>query len=303
MTEQPFKSGFVALLGRPNVGKSTLMNRIIGEKVAIMSPKAQTTRNKIQGVITDADAQIIFLDTPGIHKPKNDLDNYMDQAAFSALSEVDIAVYMTGAADKIGPGDRFILERLAKLDTPLFLVINKIDLVHPDDLLDLIVGYQALAKFAEVIPLSATEGNNVDELVKEIKSYLSAGPKYYPDDQLTDHPEYFIVAELIREQILLLTRDEIPHSTAVIVNQMNTHEQGKLVIDATVFVDRDSQKGIVIGKGAAMIKQIGIRSRKEIEPLLGERVNLKLQVKTQRNWRDNPIFLQRAGYNQKDFKN
>ncbi|WP_461218283.1 GTPase Era [Lapidilactobacillus salsurivasis] len=303
MTEQPFKSGFVALLGRPNVGKSTLMNRIIGEKVAIMSPKAQTTRNKIQGVITDADAQIIFLDTPGIHKPKNDLDNYMDQAAFSALSEVDIAVYMTGAADKIGPGDRFILERLAKLDTPLFLVINKIDLVHPDDLLDLIVGYQALAKFAEVIPLSATEGNNVDELVKEIKSYLPAGPKYYPDDQLTDHPEYFIVAELIREQILLLTRDEIPHSTAVIVNQMNTHEQGKLVIDATVFVDRDSQKGIVIGKGAAMIKQIGIRSRKEIEPLLGERVNLKLQVKTQRNWRDNPIFLQRAGYNQKDFKN
>ncbi|MFC6315043.1 MULTISPECIES: GTPase Era [Lapidilactobacillus] len=303
MTEQPFKSGFVALLGRPNVGKSTLMNRIIGEKVAIMSPKAQTTRNKIQGVITDADAQIIFLDTPGIHKPKNDLDNYMDQAAFSALSEVDIAVYMTGAADKIGPGDRFILERLAKLDTPLFLVINKIDLVHPDDLLDLIVGYQELAKFAEVIPLSATEGNNVDELVKEIKSYLPAGPKYYPDDQLTDHPEYFIVAELIREQILLLTRDEIPHSTAVIVNQMNTHEQGKLVIDATVFVDRDSQKGIVIGKGAAMIKQIGIRSRKEIEPLLGERVNLKLQVKTQRNWRDNPIFLQRAGYNQKDFKN
>lgn len=300
MTE--FKSGFVALLGRPNVGKSTLMNRIVGEKVAIMSPKAQTTRNKIQGVITDDTAQIIFLDTPGIHKPKNDLDDYMDQAAFSTLNEVDVAVYMTGAQDKIGPGDRFILERLKDLKAPLFLVINKIDLVHPDDLLALIDEYRNLADLAEVIPLSATQGNNVDEFVKEIKQYLPAGPKYYPDDQLTDHPEYFVVAELIREQLLLQTRDEIPHSVAVVVEDMNTHEQGKLVIHATVFVDRESQKGIVIGKGAKMIKAIGIGARREIEPLLGEKVNLRLQVKVQRNWRDNPLFLQRAGYDQRDFR-
>lgn len=298
-----FKSGFVALLGRPNVGKSTLMNRVIGEKVAIMSPKAQTTRNKIQGVITNDEAQIVFLDTPGIHKPKNDLDNYMDQAAFSTLSEVDIAIYMTGAMDKIGPGDRFILEKIANIKTPLFLVINKIDLVHPDDLLTLINEYRTLADFAEIIPLSATQGNNVDELVKEIKHYLPAGPKYYPDDQLTDHPEYFVVAELIREQLLLQTRDEIPHSVAVVVEDMNTHENGKLVINATVFVDRESQKGIVIGKGASMIKHVGIGARREIEPLLGEKVNLKLQVKVQRNWRDNPLFLKRAGYDQRDFKN
>ncbi|GEL12465.1 GTPase Era [Lapidilactobacillus concavus DSM 17758] len=298
MTE--FKSGFVALLGRPNVGKSTLMNRLVGEKVAIMSPKAQTTRNKIQGVITDSDAQIVFLDTPGIHKPKNDLDQYMDKAAFSSLNEVDIAIYMTSADDKIGPGDRYILNELASLKTPLFLVINKIDLIHPDDLLTQILAFKDEANFAEVIPLSATQGNNVEELMTEIKSYLPVGPKYYPDDQLTDHPEYFIVGELIREKILEFTRDEVPHSTAVIVEDMNTHQQGKLVINAVIYVDRDSQKGIVIGKGAAMLKKIGIGARREIEALLGEKVNLKLQVSVQRNWRDNPLFLARAGYNQKD---
>ena len=298
MTE--FKSGFVALLGRPNVGKSTLMNRMIGEKVAIMSPKAQTTRNKIQGVITDDDAQVVFLDTPGIHKPKNDLDQYMDKAAFSALNEVDIAIYMTSADDKIGPGDRYILNELASLKTPLFLVINKIDLVHPDDLLTQITAFQDEANFAEVIPLSATQGNNVDELMTEIKKYLPAGPKYYPDDQLTDHPEYFIVSELIREKILEFTRDEVPHSTAVVVEDMNTPQQGKLVINAIIYVDRDSQKGIVIGKGASMLKKIGIGARREIEALLGEKVNLKLQVSVQRNWRDNPLFLARAGYNSKD---
>lgn len=298
MTE--FKSGFVALLGRPNVGKSTLMNRLVGEKVAIMSPKAQTTRNKIQGVITDSDAQIVFLDTPGIHKPKNDLDQYMDKAAFSSLNEVDIAIYITSADDKIGPGDRYILNELASLKTPLFLVINKIDLIHPDDLLTQILAFKDEANFAEVIPLSATQGNNVEELMTEIKSYLPVGPKYYPDDQLTDHPEYFIVGELIREKILEFTRDEVPHSTAVIVEDMNTHQQGKLVINAVIYVDRDSQKGIVIGKGAAMLKKIGIGARREIEALLGEKVNLKLQVSVQRNWRDNPLFLARAGYNQKD---
>lgn len=295
-----FKSGFVALIGRPNVGKSTLMNRLVGEKVAIMSPKAQTTRNRIQGILTDQAAQIVFLDTPGIHKPKNGLDQYMDQAAFSTLGDVDVAIYMTGATDKIGPGDRFILKRLTKNKVPLFLVINKIDLVHPNDLLDLVAAYHQLADFAAVIPLSATQGNNVQELLQQIKQHLPEGPKYYPDNQLTDHPEYFVVSELIREQLLDLTREEVPHSVAVIVDDMNTHERGKLIIHATIYVDRESQKGIVIGKGAKMIKQIGIQARQEIEPLLGEKINLRLKVKVQKHWRNNPLFLKRAGYDQKD---
>lgn len=295
-----FKSGFVALVGRPNVGKSTLMNRLVGEKVAIMSPKAQTTRNRIQGILTDQEAQIVFLDTPGIHKPKNGLDDYMDQAAFSTLGDVDVAIYMTGANDKIGPGDRFILKRLTENDVPLFLVINKIDLVHPNDLLDLVAAYHQLADFAAVIPLSATQGNNVETLLQQIKQQLPEGPKYYPDNQLTDHPEYFVVSELIREQLLDLTREEVPHSVAVIVEDMNTHERGKLIIHATIYVDRESQKGIVIGKGAKMIKQIGIQARQEIEPLLGEKINLRLKVKVQKHWRNNPLFLKRAGYDQKD---
>lgn len=295
-----FKSGFVALVGRPNVGKSTLMNRLVGEKVAIMSPKAQTTRNRIQGILTDQEAQIVFLDTPGIHKPKNGLDDYMDQAAFSTLGDVDVAIYMTDANDKIGPGDRFILKRLTENDVPLFLVINKIDLVHPNDLLDLVAAYHQLADFAAVIPLSATQGNNVETLLQQIKQQLPEGPKYYPDNQLTDHPEYFVVSELIREQLLDLTREEVPHSVAVIVEDMNTHERGKLIIHATIYVDRESQKGIVIGKGAKMIKQIGIQARQEIEPLLGEKINLRLKVKVQKHWRNNPLFLKRAGYDQKD---
>ncbi|GAF40792.1 GTPase [Agrilactobacillus composti DSM 18527 = JCM 14202] len=304
MTEQTteFHSGFVAILGRPNVGKSTLMNRMIGEKVAIMSDKAQTTRNKINGIYTDKDAQIVFVDTPGIHKPKNDLDEYMDDAAVSTLKEVDGILFMVAADDKIGPGDRFIMNLLQDVKTPVFLLINKIDLIHPDNLPEIIQGYTDVLNFKNIFPVSATMGNNVPELLQEVKALLPVGPKYYPDDQLTDHPEYFVVSELIREQVLHLTRDEIPHAVAVVLESMNQRVNGKLQVEATIFVERDSQKGIVIGKGGSMLKKIGINARREVENLVGEKINLKLWVKVQKNWRDDPLFLQRSGYNLKEFK-
>lgn len=304
MTEQTteFHSGFVAILGRPNVGKSTLMNRMIGEKVAIMSDKAQTTRNKINGIYTDKNAQIVFVDTPGIHKPKNDLDEYMDDAAVSTLKEVDGILFMVAADDKIGPGDRFIMNLLQDVKTPVFLLINKIDLIHPDKLPEIIQGYTDVLNFKAVFPVSATMGNNVPELLQEVEALLPVGPKYYPEDQLTDHPEYFVVSELIREQVLHLTRDEIPHAVAVVLESMNQRVNGKLQVEATIFVERDSQKGIVIGKGGSMLKKIGINARREVENLVGEKINLKLWVKVQKNWRDDPLFLQRSGYNLKEFK-
>lgn len=297
-----FHSGFAAILGRPNVGKSTLMNRLIGEKIAIMSDKAQTTRNKINGIYTDDAAQIVFVDTPGIHKPKNDLDEYMDDAALSTLKEVDIVLFMVAADDKIGPGDRYIMELLKQAKTPILLLVNKIDLVHPDKLPDIVSNYTDILKFAGVYPISATQGNNVEDMMAKIKSFLPEGPQYYPEDQLTDHPEYFVVSELIREQVLHLTRDEIPHAVAVILESMNQRVKDKLQIEATIYVERDSQKGIVIGKGGQMLKKIGINARREIEGLLGEKINLKLWVRVQKNWRDDPLFLQRSGYNLKEFK-
>ncbi|MCD2255815.1 GTPase Era [Lactobacillus sp. CC-MHH1034] len=301
-TQSTFHSGFVAILGRPNVGKSTLMNRVIGEKIAIMSDKAQTTRNKINGIYTDQTAQIVFVDTPGIHRPKNDLDAYMDDAALSTLKEVDAILFMVAADDKIGPGDKYIMNLLKDVKTPVYLVINKIDLVHPDQLPDILHGYTEILNFEDVFPISATLGNNVDTLLANLKTHLPVGPKYYPEDQLTDHPEYFIVAELIREAVLHLTRDEIPHSVAVILESMNQRLNNKLQVEATIYVERDSQKGIVIGKGGKMLKQIGINARREIETLVGEKINLKLWVKVQKNWRDDPLFLQRSGYNLKEFK-
>lgn len=297
-----FHSGFAAILGRPNVGKSTLMNRLIGEKIAIMSDKAQTTRNKINGIYTDDQSQIVFVDTPGIHKPKNDLDEYMDDAALSTLKEVDIVLFMVAADDKIGPGDRYIMELLKQAKTPILLLVNKIDLVHPDKLPDIIKNYTDTLEFAGVYPISATQGNNVEDMMAKIKSFLPQGPQYYPEDQLTDHPEYFVVSELIREQVLHLTRDEIPHAVAVILESMNQRIKDKLQVEATIYVERDSQKGIVIGKGGQMLKKIGINARREIEGLLGEKINLKLWVRVQKNWRDDPLFLQRSGYNLKEFK-
>ncbi|KRM72698.1 GTPase Era [Lacticaseibacillus brantae] len=295
-------SGFVAIIGRPNVGKSTFMNRILGEKIAIMSPKAQTTRNKINGIYTTDDVQIVFVDTPGIHKPKNELDNYMDQAALSTLNQVDAVLFMVAADEKMGPGDQYILHQLEHVTQPVYLILNKIDLVHPDDLLPRIAQYQGLHDFAGVFPISATMGNNVDELLQTLEAGLPVGPQYYPEDQLTDHPEYFVVGELIREKILELTRDEVPHSVAVMVESMKNREAGKLQIEAYIIVERDSQKGIIIGKGGAMLKQIGIKARRDIENLLGDKVNLQLWVRVQKNWRDNNQYLRSLGYNQKDLR-
>lgn len=294
-----FKSGFVALLGKPNVGKSTLLNYLVGQKVAIMSPKAQTTRNKISGIYTSDEMQVVFVDTPGIHKPENKLDSYMDEASFSALNDIDCVLFMVEPA-KAQAEDQYIIEKLAKCKAPVFLVINKIDQVHPDSLLPIIASYQKLGKFAETIPLSAKQGINVNDLLKTLAGYLPNGPQYYDPDQVTDRPEYFIVAELVREQILRLTQQEVPHATAVAVDDMSRFEGGKRQVEATIYVEKSGQKGIIIGRRGQKLKEIGIAARQEIENLLGEKVNLRLWVKVQKNWCSDPIFLRRIGYDRKD---
>lgn len=298
MTEH--KSGFVAIIGRPNVGKSTLLNRIVRQKIAIMSDKAQTTRNKIQGIYTTPEAQIVFIDTPGIHKPKHRLGDYMVETAYSALKEVDAVLFLVSADQTRGRGDDFIMERLKSSQAPVYLVVNKIDTIHPDELLPLIEDYSNQMDFKEVVPISATEGNNVEHLLDMLVSRLPEGPQYYPEDQVTDHPEYFIVSELIREKVLLLTREEVPHSVAVTVESMKKDEYEKIHVQATIIVERDSQKGIIIGKGGKMLKDVGIKARKDIENLLGNKVYLELWVKVQKNWRDKQTFLQDYGYRKMD---
>mgnify|MGYP001044422956 CR=1 FL=1 len=295
------KSGFAAIVGRPNVGKSTLLNRVVGQKIAIMSDKAQTTRNKIQGVYTTPDAQIVFIDTPGIHKPKHRLGDFMVETAYSALREVDVTLFMISADQKRGKGDDFIIERLRKNETPVFLVINKIDKVHPDELLATIEDYAAQMTFAEIVPISATEGNNFETLMRLVIDQMPEGPQYFPEDQITDHPEYFIVSELVREKVLLLTRDEVPHSVAVVVDSMKRDENDKIHIQATIVVERDSQKGIIIGKGGKMLKQIGTKARLDIEHLLDDKVYLELWVKVQKDWRDKQTFLTDYGYRNDDY--
>lgn len=297
--ENKYKSGFVALIGRPNVGKSTLMNYLVGQKVAITSNKPQTTRNKIAGIYTSDSMQAVFVDTPGIHKPKNKLDDYMDDASLSTLNDVDMVLFMVEPKEA-GKGDEYIAELLAKVKVPVFLVINKIDTIHPDKLLPIMESFQKFGDFSETIPISASVGININDLLDTIQKYLPEGPKMYGDDEITDRPEYFVVAELIREQILQLTQQEIPHASAVVVNQMNQRVKGKLQIEVTIYVEREGQKGILIGKAGSMLKKIGIASRKQIEQLLGEKVNLKLWVKVQKNWRSDPIFLKQIGYNKKD---
>lgn len=299
MTEH--KSGFVAIVGRPNVGKSTLLNRIVGQKIAIMSDKAQTTRNKIQGVYTTPEAQLIFIDTPGIHKPKHRLGDFMVEAAYSALREVDAVLFMISADQKRGRGDDFIIERLKNVQSPVYLILNKIDKVHPDELLGIIEDYSAQMEFAQVVPISATEGNNVERLMEVLVDEIPEGPQYFPDDQVTDHPEYFIVSELIREKVLVLTRDEVPHSVAVVIDSMKRNENDKVQVQATIIVERDSQKGIIIGKGGKMLKQIGTKARKDIENLLGDKVFLELWVKVQKDWRDKQVYLQDFGYRKDEY--
>jgi len=301
MDTQAFKSGFAAIIGRPNVGKSTLLNRIVAQKIAIMSDKAQTTRNKIQGVYTTEEEQIVFIDTPGIHKPKTKLGDFMVEAAYSALREVDVILFMVSADQPRGAGDDFIIEKIRQQQTPVFLVINKIDQRHPDDLLAIIDDYRTQMSFAEIIPISATEGNNVAHLLSVISNYLPEGPQYYPKDQITDHPEYFIVAELIREKILELTEQEVPHSVAVITENMEKDAYDKIHVQATIVVERDSQKGIIIGKGGKMLKNIGTKARRDIEHLLGNKVYLELWVKVQKNWRDKQSNLQNFGYRKTDY--
>lgn len=295
------KSGFVAIVGRPNVGKSTLLNRVVGQKIAIMSDKAQTTRNKIQGVYTTDDAQLIFIDTPGIHKPKHRLGDFMVETAYSALREVDVTLFMISADQKRGKGDDFIIERLRQSQTPVFLVINKIDKVHPDALLAIIEDYSSQMDFAEIVPISATEGNNFETLMKLLIDEMPEGPQYFPEDQITDHPEYFIVSELVREKVLLLTRDEVPHSVAVVVDSMKRDHNDKVHIQATIIVERDSQKGIIIGKGGKMLKQIGTKARLDIEHMLDDKVFLELWVKVQKDWRDKQTFLTDYGYRKDEY--
>ncbi|QGP75773.1 GTPase Era [Tetragenococcus halophilus] len=299
MTEH--KSGFVAIIGRPNVGKSTLLNRIVGQKIAIMSDKAQTTRNKIQGVYTTDNMQIVFIDTPGIHKPKHRLGDYMVNEAYGALQEVEAVLFMVNADEKRGKGDNLIIERLQKLDVPVFLVVNKIDKIHPDDLLAVIQDYSTQMDFAEVVPLSATQGNNCETLMQLLEEQIPEGPQYFPKDQITDHPEYFIVSELVREKVLLFTQEEIPHSVAVVVDSMKRDENDKIRIQATINVERDSQKGIIIGKGGKMLKQIGIRARQDMEKMLGDKVYLELWVKVQKDWRDKQRTLDDFGYKKETF--
>lgn len=297
-----YKSGFVSIIGRPNVGKSTFINRVIGQKIAIMSDKPQTTRNKIQGVYTTDHSQIIFIDTPGIHKPKHKLGDFMMKVAQNTLKEVDLILFMVNAEEGLGKGEEFIIERLKETNTPVFLVINKIDQVHPDELLPIIDQYKDKFSFQEIVPISALQGNNVETLLQEIESYLPEGPQYYPSDQVTDHPERFIISELVREKVLHLTREEVPHSVAVVIDSIEKRENNKAVyVAATIVVERDSQKGIIIGKQGKMLKEIGQRARVDIENLLGSKVFLELWVKVQKDWRNRLSQLRDFGFREDEY--
>ena len=297
-----FKSGFVAILGRPNVGKSTFLNHVMGQKIAIMSDKAQTTRNKIMGIYTTDQEQIVFIDTPGIHKPKTALGDFMVESAYSTLREVDTVLFMISADEARGKGDDMIMERLKAAKVPVILVVNKIDKVHPNQLLSQIDDYRKQMDFKEVVPISALQGNNVSHLVDILSENLEEGYQYFPADQITDHPECFLVSEMIREKVLLLTREEIPHSVAVIIDSMKRDEEtDKIHIRATIMVERDSQKGIIIGKGGSMLKKIGSMARRDIELMLGDKVFLETWVKVKKNWRDKKLDLADFGYNKKEY--
>lgn len=290
-----YKSGFITVIGRPNVGKSTLINKIIGQKIAIMSDKPQTTRSRIQCILTQDDAQFIFLDTPGIHKPKFKLGEYMLKAAEGTLKEVDAIFFVIDATEKFGGGEKYILERLSTTDKPTILVINKIDLIDREKILPIIAEYSARKDFAAIVPISAATGNNVDELLNEAKKFLPEGPKYYPADMVTDQPERLIVAEIIREKILHVTEDEVPHSVAVDIEEITPRKNSATYVRAVIYVERDSQKGILIGKGGELLKNIGKNARPEIEMLLGKKIFLDLWVKVKRGWRNSTGAIQSLG--------
>lgn len=296
-----FKSGFVTLVGRPNVGKSTLMNKLIGQKIAITSNKPQTTRNRIQTVYTSDEGQIVFLDTPGIHKAKNKLGEYMVNVAERTLSEVDVILWLVEPSTFIGAGEQHIAETLKGVKTPVILVINKVDTVAREEVLKFIDAYRKLYDFAEIIPASALKGSNTDTIIEQIFKYLPYGPSYYDEDTVTDQPMKQIVSELIREKALKCLDDEIPHGIAVYVDKMNFRKNGDIVdIDATIVCERDSHKGIIIGKGGVMLKKIGSAARYEIEQLVECQANLKLWVKVKKEWRDSDFYLKNFGYNGKE---
>ena len=295
MENAKYKAGFATLIGRPNVGKSTLMNRLIGQKIAITSNKPQTTRNKIQTVYTSDDGQIVFLDTPGIHKAKNKLGEYMVKVAKTAINDVDVVLWLVEASEFIGRGDKDIAEQLKNINVPLILVINKADTVSRDDMFGIINAYKDLCNFDDIVPVSALKGDNCDELIKVIMNYLPYGEPFYDEDTITDQPERAIVAEIIREKALKCLSDEIPHGIAVTVDQMK-FEDRICNIDATIICERDSHKGIIIGKQGAMLKKIGSTARYEIERLIDMHANLKLWVKVKKDWRDSDVLLKNYGY-------
>lgn len=299
-TVKHYKSGFVAVVGRSNVGKSTLLNQIIGQKIAIVSDTPQTTRNRILGILTLPDAQILFLDTPGIHKPQHKLGEYMVNSARSALREVDLILFVSDVTESVGPGERFILDMLKQEQTPVILVLNKVDLVAKDKLLPIISQYSAFRDFAAIVPVSALAGSNVDRLLSVIKDLLPEGPQYYPEDEVTDQPERVVAAEFIREKIFRLTREEIPHSTAVEVEEMKTRPNGDVFLRATIYVERESQKGIIIGAKGAMLKEIGQQARLDMENIFGSRFFVDLWVKVKNDWRNKEGSLRMFGYDKND---
>lgn len=295
------KSGFVALVGRPNVGKSTLMNQLIGQKIAITSDKPQTTRNRIQTVYTDERGQIIFLDTPGIHKAKNKLGEYMVNVAEHTLKDVDVVVWLVEPSTFIGAGERHIAEQLNKVKTPVILVINKIDtLKQQDEILTFIAAYKDICDFAEIVPLSALKGKNTELLTELLFKYLPYGPQFYDEDTVTDQPMRQIASELIREKALRLLNDEIPHGIAVTIEKMKERPNGIIDIEASIVCERDSHKGIIIGKGGGMLKRIGTEARKDIENMMDTQVNLQLWVKVRKEWRDSELYMKNYGYDGKD---
>ena len=296
-----FYSGFVSLVGRPNVGKSTLMNRLIGEKIAIISNKPQTTRNRVQSILTKDDFQIVFIDTPGIHRPRHKLGEYMVKSAETTLNEVDAVLMLIEPTDKILEADRLIIEKFAKVKSPVILVINKIDTVERERVFKVIDEYRKLYDFAEIVPISAFEGTNTDELLSVIRKCLPEGPQYFPSDMVTDQPERQIASEIIREKALRLLEDEIPHGIAVEITEMKKRKEGNLVdVRATIFCEKDSHKGIIIGKHGDMLKKIGTKARGDIERLLGSPIYLELWVKVKKDWRDSDFLLKNFGYDSKN---
>ncbi len=295
-----FKSGFVSIVGRPNVGKSTLMNNVVGEKIAIMSDKPQTTRNTIQAVYTDEEAQVVFLDTPGIHKPKNKLGEFMVKSATDAFKNVDLVLFVVDESKKIGPGDRKIIDDLKNIKTPVVLVLNKIDQLNEEELFDLMKMYNAEGVFEQIVPISALKGRNINELLKVIKSHLEEGPQYFPDYMITDQPERVLVSELIREKVLHYVHDEVPHGVAVEIERMKSRKDKEIVdISAVIYCERDSHKGIIIGKNGRKLKGIGKSARADIELLLGSQANLQLWVKVKENWRNLQNYVSNFGYTEK----